>query len=388
MPEERLSSGFIRKKLSYREFDELRTINDVEAEYWTLLLFYADVPEEGKKLIKTSSERLRKAAYPAISAFIKQAKTYYDAAKPLHHRAASLNYYYCFMNLAKAAILCNTPRLYNKRFVHGLSGRNSDHKNLFDRTSRVFVGTTREGDLNAFDQLYELHYGMGLPNGTFLKIGTLMRYCSEATNQVQISSGESPKQLPAFYALRVAVPVVEGGHPTFWPLIGLYGSGLFDEFPSFSRKLTGEFERVNVPQEAARNMFNIYAEEHARVAYYQSRQVFDDLPGTDVYKVSREKIKAGLGSNLYPNYYGDPYDFFVTLPIRSNLQKPMNESLATYVIMHHLSELVRYRPHYLEKLLSSKEAWALESIIDTAPAMFMRGIVPLITQRDTRIVSR
>src|SRR3989344_3093763 len=100
--------------------------------------------------MKTSSERLKKEAYPAVSAFIKQAKTYYDSAKTLHHRAASLNYYYCFLNLAKAAIICNSPRLHNKGFVHGLSGRHSNHTNLFDRTAQVFNSTTRDGDYNAF----------------------------------------------------------------------------------------------------------------------------------------------------------------------------------------------------------------------------------------------
>ncbi|HUC90321.1 MAG TPA: YaaC family protein [Patescibacteria group bacterium] len=387
MQNERPANGFIRKKLSYREKQEdLRTINDIDAEYWTLLLFYSNVPAEGQKLLKTSSDRLRGKAYPAFSSFIKIAKTYYDSAKQLHHRAASLNYYYCFLNLAKAAIICNDPNLYRHGFVHGLSGRRSDHQNLFERTSLVHIGKTRSGDYNVFDQLYKLSYGSSLPKRTYLKLDNLIRYCSEAAYQNTKATGSLSKQLPSYYAIRVQSNGTN--YATFWPLLAIHGNGLTLEHKSFARRLSAEFERVNLTQQNSRDIFSIFGDEHSALTYFQSIEVFNELPMTDIFQVSKNKVKKALGNHVYPLYYDDPCDLYITLPLRPNLQWPMNECLAIYVITHHLSELVRYRPQYLENLLLSKEAWVLESIVDTAPAMFLRGITALITQTDYRIISR
>ena len=386
--DERSSSGYHRLKPTYlnRPELELRTVNSIEDEYWNLLLYYANIYSEGAKLLSTSDGRIRRAAHSAFSAFILQAKAYYDSAKSLHHRASSLNYYYCFLNLAKAAVIVKNPRLHSSEFVHGLSGSGSNHPNLFDRTSQVFVGRTRDGKYNMYDQLYQAHYGTVLPNKSRLKIGTLLRYCSEATHQYHLAVGKmQPRILQTYYAIRVDTTVTPY---KYWPLLGIQGAHLLDEFPTFKRALESNFERVKVHNEQARLLFGLLALESSLTTYFQGKEVF--LEGRGEYFVSRSKryLDDTIGKNMQSVYYDDSHDFLVTLPLRVNLKRPMNEFLAIYIIIHHLSELVRYRPQYLEKMLKSKEAWALESIIDTAPAMFLRGITPLITGQDYRVLKR
>jgi hypothetical protein len=41
----------------------------------------------------------------------------------------------------------------------------------------------------------------------------------------------------------------------------------------------------------------------------------------------------------------------------------MNEEVAIYTVMFFMSEIVRYRPDYLDKILNSKAAWLLESVV-------------------------
>jgi len=386
MNSERQSTGFLRDKLSYRVKEELRTINDVESEYWTLLLYYANVREKGQAIIKSPNARLRSNAWPAMSAFLKQAKTYYDSAHNLHHRAASLNFYYCFLNLAKATIICNRPELYNKVFVHGLSGRHSTHSNLFDRTSKVFTGVTNTGDYNAFDLLYNVMFETNLPRTVFLPIGTLMRYISEASYQNMKASSNRPKFVTGLYAIIVDSENKE--EATFWPQLALKSFASFHEYPTFRDNFLSKFEQVSVEANKAREVYGIYAEEHGYTTYFQSKEVFPDSPYANVYFTASEYIKTALGNHLQPQYYADNNDFYINLPLRRTLQKPMNECLAIYIVIHHLSELVRYQPYYLEKLLTSKEAWVLDSIIDTCASMFMRGITPLITNIDYRVTPR
>ncbi len=56
-----------------------------------------------------------------FQAFIKQARTFYDAAEALHYRASALNYYYSFLNLAKAYITIFDPLYVAGRVYHGLT---------------------------------------------------------------------------------------------------------------------------------------------------------------------------------------------------------------------------------------------------------------------------
>ncbi len=55
--------------------------------------------------------------------------------------------------------------------------------------------------------------------------------------------------------------------------------------------------------------------------------------------------------------------------------------------MHHLSEIVRYRPHAAEELLESKYAWVLNTWVNRANDNYLLTMASRISDRDHRIRS-
>ena len=104
------------------------------------------------------------------------------------------------------------------------------------------------------------------------------------------------------------------------------------------------------------------------------------LPHTHI-----QNIINALRPYINFHYYDDNKDFDLALPYQDTSNPtpiPMNECLAIYAVMFYLSSLVRYRPNYLESLLSYKEAWLIENFVNSTPEAFLRIMVSKITETD------
>jgi YaaC-like Protein len=90
---------------------------------WELLHSYADVRSKGRTLFAgTLGEKNR--YFDEFKNYIRQAHTYFAAAKPVDDASASLLYYCAFLQLAKAELLTINPAaVYQVRIGHGLSYR-------------------------------------------------------------------------------------------------------------------------------------------------------------------------------------------------------------------------------------------------------------------------
>lgn len=125
--------------------------------------------------------------------------------------------------------------------------------------------------------------------------------------------------------------------------------------------------------------------------FFESR-IEHDFVNQDEVDISACNIQL---KEVFENYYqtevhetGD--SFQLVEPFRKNYQIPMDEITAVYVVMHHLSELVRYDPESLEKMLSSdtEEGWLLKNFIETAPYTFLPRMFSWITGEQYYLVSR
>lgn len=70
---------------------------------------------------------------------------------------------------------------------------------------------------------------------------------------------------------------------------------------------------------------------------------------------------------------------YLVLSKRPNL---LSHEAVTFAVMHHLSNLVRYRPSDAERLLDSPRGWLLRSWVDRASETFLLNMASRLTGED------
>src|SRR6267143_5486899 len=122
------SGGFLRYVgIPRKPRHTLSTTRPVPTEIFSALSYLSEIPSVGKEFVAARNPHVAdvELVYRRFRAFLRQARTFWDAAQPLHHRAGPLNYYYSFLNLAKAYICLAYPDPVAGRPHHGLSAGES-----------------------------------------------------------------------------------------------------------------------------------------------------------------------------------------------------------------------------------------------------------------------
>jgi len=119
------------------------------------------------------------------------------------------------------------------------------------------------------------------------------------------------------------------------------------------------------------------AEQQLHYSFFEGR---DHLVRTNPFipQLPRADVLNDFGPLLQDSYFSDNHDFSLLVPYRVRNQVPVNEALAIYVLMHHISEMTRYEPTSLENMLSRKESWMIESFVRSCPPTFLREIIAWI----------
>src|SRR5262249_36884580 len=146
----------------------LNCSRDVRGEILASIDMYAEIKDGGEELLKAHGHENLSQAYLRFQAYVRQAKTFYEAAETLHHRASPLNYYYSFLNFFKALIFLSDPAFTDPFLHHGL-------------TPKVSNGPLRDQQIEvrsdgAFPKLYKLVTDQPISTGTNLKITDLLGY--------------------------------------------------------------------------------------------------------------------------------------------------------------------------------------------------------------------
>ncbi len=128
----RSPTGWLRQRLSKRNIQSLEASGSIDDELWILLEYQSEVEDVGLKFVEQNGVKKRNAkkVYKHFQAYIRQAKNYYYSAKQLHPRSASLLYYYCFLNLAKAALVLKQPTIAGHKISHVISCLSKDFSKL------------------------------------------------------------------------------------------------------------------------------------------------------------------------------------------------------------------------------------------------------------------
>jgi YaaC-like Protein len=149
----------------------LRTSDTVRGELIGSIELYSEVKAFGKELLKTNGHTDLAQSFLVFQALMRQARTFFEAAEALHHRASPLNYYYSFMNLAKAFCFLRNPTFLSANLTHGLTPRSVE-----GRLRKQYVVAKANG---VFPSFYRHLTGTHVPTNAKIRIADLLGYSSD-----------------------------------------------------------------------------------------------------------------------------------------------------------------------------------------------------------------
>lgn len=365
--------GYVKGKLSKGNYQELYTSGNIDDEFWILLEYYSEVETVGLNFLKSKgiiSYTQRKKVFKHFQAHVRQAKNYYYSAKSLPTKSSALLYYYCFLNLAKAAILTKNPNLAGKKRYHGIKFNFNENIEL----NKQVVTSQRSG---VFPLLYEWYFGKPIGEHS-LNIKTLLNYCTEISYQCHMSGIEEDKILSGFYA-----HCTNRTQKTGWSVIGLTNANLLLQYPKTYKFFIENFEKIELKQHDFFDIFGLTAFEYKFFTFFQSINPIP-WPSTSITSALevRGEIMKAFDSGIYSNFTGKEVDFQIALPYKTRNQIFMDEAISIYLVMFYLSNLVRYNPQYLEKIFSKKEAWLIDSFIRSCSITFIKKFISKILGTD------
>lgn len=379
MRESRFWDLWVKPLICPRQRNEILTTCGLDDEAFAAIQYFSEVRDVGISRIEELGHANAEEVFLLFQSFIRQARTFYEAGRQLHYRASPLMYYYSFLNLAKAAICLSDPNFVSSPVYHGLTY----HVEMSALSAQSVEVGPREG---AFHRFYDLVTGRPIPFGCKLNITDLLAYCWDISYEYQLAGYGGTRLVPG--AIRV---VSNSREKTSWPILAVLGFEALAQRGRTSAHFNKYFERVETPKHGAREAFGILAEGLESYAFFESKDVYswpddDRVPVGQIGRDCYAALEILFESNLHVN----EFDFLLAalLPLerppgsKMARQIPFSQTLAIYVVMFYLGNLVRYHPAYLEGLLNSKDAWLIERFTGSVTTTFLTYATSLIRQED------
>lgn len=347
--------------------ETLKTGIPIEKELWIMLRSFSEVKTRGRELFKRyniANKDITRVT-KRFRSYIRQSESYWQAASKTSYKSSSLLYYYSFMNLVKAYLVLENPGL-QPDLYHGLKYSTKDpHGTL----KKKFIDTGSDNK-SIYAQYYKKVFNSSVPNR--LNIISLLSYSTEIGYQF-LSGKFGPCRIYPFI-FRIAL---DTDRRKSW-LIFL----LPKEAPLFYYKHTFEiffdhFEQTTNPRLlnfGFNALFGLKTQDANQYNYFQSKEINEmDLLNESIQSGRHvQKLKELLQGRFEYNYYSDNYSGYIVFPKNRKDIYLMNEEIAIYGVMFFMSEIVRYRPDFLDSMFDSKDNWLLESFVETCPLKFLR----------------
>jgi hypothetical protein len=300
---------------------------------------------------------------------MRQSEGFYRGAKVLPWKLSPLNYYYAFLNMAKAfevltgelpTVTTPGPRVIH----HGVSAR------VIPATPDVWeVKVHADG---VFPMFYRQSLGLSIsPNTVFdarmllgfsLPIGWQLRQCGHSADI---------KSFPAKWAM-----LTNGTN--YWDVVALNSAATLGTLePGFQ----AVYEEVDTQsaRRLARSVLDLTASEASDFRFFQRRTVATSATvGTFDKSVLTSTLLQSLPHAVFEFLDDLDYQFVLSLPYAGQTPVPMNELAASYAIMFFLSGLVRYHPDYMDGISDSDDAWLVESFVKAAPITMLKQFIPRV----------
>lgn len=371
-------SGWFHRPMARKFYETTRTQLPIDEEYWLALRYPAEVESTGMALFKDNNSNFdtfepedKRNLWLEFRAYIRQAEVFYRGACVLPWKSSPLNYYYSFMNLAKAlavvrGLLCPKRMQDIRKIKHGI-------------TSKPIAGNpdvwkvTVQGPGEIFTMLYQLIIGTQIDSNTELNAIHLLGYSAPIGWQIQkLNNITKIKWFPC-YRIILTQP------NNCWDIIGLLRDVSIDLLPD---SFCAAYEEVSADgaKTFAFKTLRLHAYHSATFRFLQRKNpIHLTVPGKyDISELDRS-FNEMLPHHVFEHVNNTEFQFGLGIPYETEITHiPMNEFVASYAIMFFLSSLVRYYPDYMDSIGESANAWLVESFIKSAPLHLIRYMVSAI----------
>ncbi len=375
----RMPNDYLELRFADNTLEMARTDSpDLAEELWLSLHHAAEVESVGIELLQTHDNKRRnhtaeelKNEWRELRAYLRQAETFYRGASPLSWISSPLNYYYSFLNLAKACCLLRNvlPPRVPKSNEAEITPRKIRH-GLFENIVIPDGWTATVGsNKDVFALYYELAVGTTIKDGTVLEVHDLLGYSMPIGLQLRKSRYEP--RIAAFLSRWALL----GNESHSWDLVGLHNRVRDELIPASFFEQYQEVVPATVKGFVLR-AFGVQGIETSETRFFQRRNPYPRNPdGSFHTDVMLNDFRVALPHRAYPNLSNAIYQFVFSAwcPTASGEERvPMNPELATYAVWFFLSSLVRYHPEYMDEISTSTDAWLIESFVKSASLDLLR----------------
>lgn len=289
-----------------------------------------------------------RSAARRLSAYVHQAREYYDVIARLDPATKPLPAYYFVLNLAKAYLTLVDPAVTSPAKVgHGASDASSPGQRY--RFTQEYAKVSQNGVL----RMLATRTGQGFcwPSGEKIQISRLSAYLVEGADLYSDALGTKPKLVP------------------------IEGTGVRSSGSGSSREawLTVDISRMVLEEQGltARSLLQ-------GAAIFASRfQLVHDPSDSETYTYESISPIAFARTADVLGLLRDEFDKALILRDRTAkggvdhiVLSPRSELLSlegvTFILLHHLSNMVRYRPQQVESLRGGSYWWLFTSWVDRA----------------------
>lgn len=313
----------------------------VTADVWALLRHL---------IARRLSQRQEKVAL----AYLGQALEFYEAAASPHLGSKPLLYYYCFLNLAKAALLYEGVAI-PPVVVHGIG----------DPKANVRQRVRLEGQHVRIDARHPQH------SAVFPEFGALLG--DTATDHRTIRVVDVLGQIPSIHRTYCHVA---GCAPQFAPIRSI--EVLRSQGSVWARlKLQRADTDVSSPLAAIRRQRGFGAtlrqvappNPNGEEVWFETDAIPAPTRRTDavIAELARRLRQVGIWTILT----GSGYRYYLSaIPPRKRLA-PL---AAPYAAMFYLGSITRYKPHDFDTIIRGGYSWVVGELINTQPTQFLYGL--------------
>lgn len=344
----------------------LRTFSprSTTADLWAVVDLLGIDPQGPERLRRLHGVRIDGEARRRYSAYVAQARQYFEALPRLEPIAKPLMGYYFALNLTKAFLTAMNPATTSSAIGHGLSEA-FKKKQRYHFQQEAF----RVRERGVFRLLAE-NTGAGFCYAANhqLRIVDLLPYLPDAYDTYAEIKGESPKLLPITDAF------VLFGSKSGWLRVEIDRNVLRQRntSPSSVLKKAAIFGK----------RFRLVATDRQDTASYESMDAHE-------YSRKRSEILEALCSDFdqalvaVRRNVGGSATRYLVLSTRTQL---LSHEAVAFAVLHHLSNMVRYRPQDVERLRGTGYFWLFTSWVDRACENFLLALASRITGEEHVVV--
>lgn len=313
-----------------------------------------------ERLVRKHRSGIDPRAHARFAAFVRQAQQYYAAVGPLDPVAKPLIAYYFALNLTKAFLTAVAPASTSgNRLGHGLSESSDERTRYFFQQEGFRIqarGIFRDlAERTGQRFCYAANHR--------LRLVDLLPYLPEAFDLYAHVADDAPKLLP------VADTYAMFGEKQGWLRVEvdrnvLRQRGLGPEALLWrARIFESQFHLVTDP-----DVDTASYESNDRYGYIKKR--------SEILKYLCDIYEAGLIACQRTSSGGRR---FVVLSDRTEL---LSHEAVTFAVLHHLSNMVRYRPQHVDRLRGTRYYWLFASWVDRACENYLLSLASRITREE------